>query len=78
MVVLKSFIYKESFLERAESYDSNRICDNGRGQFIARQEYFNFVRLSFWLKKVEKYQKDNYLNLKKIKFNVKIKIEDMF
>lgn len=69
---LKKFYFtKESFLERVESCDSNRICDNGRGQFIARQEYFNSfsVDCPSDLKKVEKYLKKDKLfkkyNLKK-------------
>ncbi len=34
---LKKFtLTKESFLEKIEACDSNRICDNGRGQFIAQ------------------------------------------
>ena len=33
---------KESFLERVESCDSNRICDNGRGQFIAQYPFNPF------------------------------------
>ena len=30
---------KESFLEKVEACDSNRICDNGGGQFIARYPF---------------------------------------
>ena len=41
MVFSKKFYHtKESNLEKIESCDSNRICDNGRGQYIARQKYF--------------------------------------
>ena len=33
---------KESFLEKIEACDSNRICDNGRGQFIAQYPFKPF------------------------------------
>lgn len=33
---------RESFLEKVESCDSNRICDNGRGQFIAQYPFKPF------------------------------------
>lgn len=33
---------KESFLEKVEACDSNRICDNGRGQFIAQYPFKPF------------------------------------
>tara|TARA_Y100000591_G_scaffold310059_1_gene311996 strand:+ start:115 stop:909 length:795 start_codon:yes stop_codon:yes gene_type:complete len=54
---------KESFLEKIESCDSNRICDNGRGQFIARQKYLNSFSVDCLadLKKVEKYMKNDDL-----------------
>ena len=51
---------KESFLEKIESCDSNRICDNGRTQFIARQKFINsyavdtpedLIRVSKYMKK---------------------------
>tara|TARA_B100001173_G_C15896133_1_gene507798 strand:- start:80 stop:904 length:825 start_codon:yes stop_codon:yes gene_type:complete len=50
---------KESFLERIESCDSNRICDNGRGQYIARQRYIDSFSVDCYsdLKKVEKFMK---------------------
>tara|TARA_B100000963_G_scaffold351739_1_gene363816 strand:- start:33948 stop:34748 length:801 start_codon:yes stop_codon:yes gene_type:complete len=53
-----------SNLEILESCDSNRICDNGRGQFIARQKYFPSFSVDCLadLKKVEKFiKKDPYL-----------------
>lgn len=51
-----------SNLEILESCDSNRICDNGRGQFIARQKYFpSFsVDCPADLKKVEKFIKKDF------------------
>ncbi len=55
---LKKF-YKtpESHLETVESCDSNRICDTGRGQYIARQRYINSFSVDTPqdLKKVAKY-----------------------
>ena len=56
---------KESFLEKIESCDSNRICDNGRGQYIARQKYIDSFSVDCYadLKKVEKYiKKDPIFN----------------
>ncbi len=53
-----------SNLEILESCDSNRICDNGRGQFIARQKYFPSFSVDCLadLKKVEKFiKKDPFL-----------------
>ena len=74
---LKKFYFtKESFLEKVEACDSNRICDNGRGQFIAKQKYFSSfsVDCPSDLKKVEKYLKKDRLfhkyNLNKKKINV--------
>jgi 3-deoxy-manno-octulosonate cytidylyltransferase (CMP-KDO synthetase) len=54
---------KESFLERVESCDSNRICDNNRGQFIARQKFVNSfsVDCPADLTKVSKYMKKDTL-----------------
>jgi len=54
----------ESNLEVLESCDSNRICDHGRGQFIARQKYVaSFsVDTPADLKKVEKFLKKNEKN----------------
>lgn len=55
----KFYDLPESKLEQIESCDSNRICDNGRGQFIARQPYkpsFS-VDTPSDLKKVEKFLK---------------------
>jgi len=51
-----------SNLETLESCDSNRLCDNGRGQFIARQKYFpSFsVDCPADLKKVERYIKKDF------------------
>ena len=68
---LKKFYFtKPSFLEISESCDSNRICDNYGGQFIAKQKYENSfsVDTAKDLKKVEKYLKNNkqsYRYLKK-------------
>ena len=52
-----------SNLEILESCDSNRICDNGRGQFIARQKYFPSFSVDCLadLKKVEKFIKKDPL-----------------
>ena len=69
---LKKFYFtKPSFLEVSESCDSNRICDNYGGQFIAKQNYVESfsVDTEADLKKVEKYLKNNkqhYKYLKKI------------
>jgi len=54
---------KESFLENIESCDSNRICDNGRGQFIAGQKFINSfsVDCPADLIKVSKYMKKDNL-----------------
>lgn len=54
----------ESNLEIIESCDSNRICDHGRGQFIARQKYVaSFsVDTPADLKKVENFLKKNEKN----------------
>tara|TARA_B100001175_G_scaffold317284_1_gene333621 strand:- start:3847 stop:4656 length:810 start_codon:yes stop_codon:yes gene_type:complete len=69
---LKKF-YKtdESFLEKVEACDSNRICDNGRGQFIARypfRPYFS-VDCPKDLRVVIKYMKKDkiYKSYQKIK-----------
>jgi len=53
----------ESNLELLESCDSNRICDYGRGQYIARQSYIpSFsVDCPADLKKVERYIKKDKL-----------------
>ena len=59
---------KESFLEKIESCDSNRICDNERGQFIARQKFTNSfsVDCPADLKKVTRYmKKDNLFKIYK-------------
>lgn len=57
---------KESILEKVESCDSNRICDNGRGQYIARQKYVNSFSVDCHsdLKKVEKFIKKDPIFLK--------------
>jgi 3-deoxy-manno-octulosonate cytidylyltransferase (CMP-KDO synthetase) len=54
---------KESFLEKVESCDSNRICDNGRGQFIATQKFIDSYAVDTMkdLKKVEKLMKKDKL-----------------
>ena len=59
---LKRFYFtKPSFLEVSESCDSNRICDNYGGQFIAKQKYVESfsVDTPADLRKVEKYLKKN-------------------
>lgn len=64
---LKKFYFtKPSFLEISESCDSNRICDNYGGQFIAKQKYEDSfsVDTELDLKKVEKYLKKNKQNYK--------------
>ena len=39
---LKKFYYtKPSPLELSEACDSNRICDNGGGQFVVKYDYFD-------------------------------------
>ena len=39
---LKKFYYTEpSPLELSEACDSNRICDNGGGQFVVKYDYFD-------------------------------------
>ena len=49
--------------------DSNRICDNYGGQFIAKQKYVESfsVDTEADLKKVEKYLKNNKQNYKYLK-----------
>ncbi len=67
---LKKFYFtKPSFLEISESCDSNRICDNHGGQFIARQKYEDSFSVDTEkdLKKVEKYLKNNKQNYKYLK-----------
>ena len=62
---LKKFYFtKPSFLEVSEACDSNRICDNHGGQFIAKQRYEDSfsVDTAKDLKKVEKYLKNNKQN----------------
>ena len=64
---LKKFYFtKPSFLETSESCDSNRICDNHGGQFIAKQKYEDSFSVDTEkdLKKVEKYLKKNKQNYK--------------
>lgn len=64
---LKKFYFtKPSFLEISESCDSNRICDNHGGQFIAKQKYEDSFSVDTEkdLKKVEKYLKKNKQNYK--------------
>ena len=64
---LKKFYFtKPSFLEISESCDSNRICDNHGGQFIAKQKYEDSFSVDTEkdLKKVEKYLKNNKQNYK--------------
>lgn len=61
---LKKFYFlNESKLELIESCDSNRLCDNGRGQYIARQNYTDSfsVDVPKDLKKVERYMKRDKL-----------------
>jgi 3-deoxy-manno-octulosonate cytidylyltransferase (CMP-KDO synthetase) len=59
---------KESFLEKVESCDSNRICENGRGQFIARQKFMHsyavdtpedLIKASKYMKKDKLFKKYN-------------------
>ena len=67
---LKKFYFtKPSFLEVSESCDSNRICDNYGGQFIAKQKYEDSFSVDTEkdLKKVEKYLKNNKQNYKYLK-----------
>ena len=67
---LKKFYFtKPSFLETSEACDSNRICDNHGGQFIAKQSYEDSfsVDTAKDLKKVEKYLKKNKQNYKYLK-----------
>lgn len=62
---LKKFYYtKPSFLEVIESCDSNRICYNYGGQFIAKQKYEDSFSVDTKqdLKKVEKYLRKNNQN----------------
>lgn len=64
---LKKFYFtKPSFLEVSESCDSNRICDNYGGQFIAKQKYEDSFSVDTKedLKKVENYLKNNRQNYK--------------
>ncbi len=64
---LKKFYHtKESNLEKIESCDSNRICDNGRGQYIARQKYFPSFSVDTKqdLLLVEKFIKKDFLTKK--------------
>lgn len=68
---LKSFSKaKESFLEKVESCDSNRICDNGRGQFIAGQKFIDSYAVDTLkdLRKVEKFMRKDKLFKKYINF----------
>ena len=57
---------KPSFLEVSESCDSNRICYNYGGQFIAKQKYEDSFSVDTKedLKKVENYLKNNRQNYK--------------
>jgi len=67
---LKQFNFtKPSFLEVSEACDSNRICDNYGGQFIAKQKYVDSFSVDTEkdLKKVEKYLKNNKQNFKYLK-----------
>lgn len=63
---LKKFFYtKPSPLELSEACDSNRICDNGGGQFVVKYEYFNSFSVDTRsdLKKVRKFiKKDKIYN----------------
>lgn len=62
---------KESFLERVESCDSNRICDNGGGQFIASYPFSPYFSVDCPedLNKVIKYMaKDKIYNTYKNQF----------
>ena len=57
---LKKFYYtKPSPLEISEACDSNRICDNGGGQFVVKFDYFNSFSVDTEddLKKVKKFIK---------------------
>ena len=57
---LKKFYYtKPSPLELSEACDSNRICDNGGGQFVVKYDYFDSFSVDTKddLKKVTKYMK---------------------
>ena len=57
---LKKFYYtKPSPLELSEACDSNRICDNGGGQFVVKYNYLNSfsVDTNVDLKKVKKFIK---------------------
>lgn len=68
--LLKKFYFtKPSFLEVIEGCDSNRICDNYGGQFIARQKYAESFSVDTKndLKKVKKYFKDNPSKYKYLK-----------
>ena len=62
----KFYSTKPSFLEVSEACDSNRICDNYGGQFIAKQKYVESfsVDTKADLKRVEKYLKKNKQNYK--------------
>ena len=67
---LKKFYFtKPSFLEVSETCDSNRICDNHGGQYIAKQKYEDSfsVDTAKDLKKVEKYLKNSKQNYKYLK-----------
>ena len=67
---LKKFHFtKPSFLEVSEACDSNRICDNYGGQFIAKQKYEDSFSVDTEkdLKKVERYLKKNTQTYKYLK-----------
>ena len=55
-IFLKKFYNtKPSPLELSEACDSNRICDNGGGQFVVKYNYF------------DSFSVDTYEDLKKLK-----------
>jgi len=66
----KFYSNNSSFLEISESCDTNRICENYGGQFIAKQKYVDSFSVDTKkdLKKVENYlkkSKQNYKYLRK-------------
>ncbi len=64
---LKKFYHtKPSPLELVEACDSNRICDNGGGQFVVRYKYFDSFSVDTFqdLKKVKKFIKKDKIYIK--------------
>jgi 3-deoxy-manno-octulosonate cytidylyltransferase (CMP-KDO synthetase) len=68
----KFYNTKESFLEKIESCDSNRICDNGGGQYIAHYKYKPYFSVDSpgdlkivnkYMKKDKIYKKYKYLSI---------------